>query len=97
MPYPPLIRYPQVQPAVVVLLGRRCGTYPILLPRSSLPTLPLAIHQYTSVLRRRWRHTTCFRNQLLRVGHDWICLPVVHAPFPLPMVDAIQLHPLCWP
>jgi hypothetical protein len=87
----------QVQPTPVVLLNRRGRTNSLLLPRTAFPTLILAIRQHSRLLRRRQCHASCYWYQLLVLDNDWFHFPMVDASFPLPLVDALQLHSVCRP
>jgi len=87
-------RRKDLQPTSVVLLSRRGHTNPILLPCTSFPTLILAIRQHSRLLRWCWCYASCYWHQLLVMDHYRLHLPMVDASFPLPLVDALQLHPV---
>ncbi len=81
-----------------MVLPRRCNPpNSILHPRPPLSSLSMAIRQRSRLPRRRSRHSPSFGNQLRILGPCRVHLQLLHPPIPLPVVDAIQLHPLCGP
>jgi len=96
-PWAVIQRWKDVQPTDVVLLNRRSRTSSLLLPCTAFPSLILAIHQHSRLLRRCQRHASCHWYQLLVLDNDWFHFPMVDASLPLPLVDALQLHPVCRP
>ena len=66
----------------------------ILLPGSSLPPVFLAIHKRSTFLRYCRCSSPGQWTQLLFMGCGRLHLQLLYPSFPLPMVDAIQLHSL---
>ena len=78
----------------MVLPDRRCPTRPLLLSRSSLPPLTLALRQRPHHAVGTQQRPTCQWDQFYVVGHRRFHISMVYEALPLPLVATVQLSAL---